>query len=292
MSNISLNIKYIIKTWIKIMSGFSAIVTIFLTFSSWEDMNISKPSIKLLILLCFCIIFFIISFVSVIFFIRVKQVWKKGKNEVKAMYDDIFEIAFSNNKNKRIIVIPVNDTFETIVDEPGEGVVNALVSPNTIHGRWIKKYSKETGTSIKELNERIQKDLMGRQSFQKRIEKNITRGNKYSYPIGTVSVINGPKNCIFYLLAISKFDENNNAQSTKRQIRDSIDELMEFYDKNGQQYPIYIPLIGTGTSRAGLTHEQSLRVIKSTVLTNEKSINGEINIVVYEKDKDKVSIFK
>ena len=50
--------------------------------------------------------------------------------------------------------------------------------------------------------------------------------------------------------------------------------------------------MGTGSSRSGLTHEQSLRLIKSTVLTSDKPINGEINIVVYYKDKDKVSIFK
>jgi hypothetical protein len=53
-----------------------------------------------------------------------------------------------------------------------------------------------------------------------------------------------------------------------------------------------MPLIGTGNSRADLTHEQSLRVIKSCILDSDKKVHGEINVVVYEKDRDKVSIFK
>lgn len=45
-------------------------------------------------------------------------------------------------------------------------------------------------------------------------EKN--RGNKESYELGTIATINGENNTTFYLIAISKFDENNKANSSRK----------------------------------------------------------------------------
>lgn len=292
MANIKMNIKYIIKTSWYIFCLISTLITFFLSFISWEEMNIKNTNVKIIILIGIALFIFLLTSICVLFFIKSKLIWKKGKNEVNIIYSDLFKVAFQHSSSKRIVVIPVNDTFETIVQEPGEGVFNALVSPNTIHGRWILSYLKTTEISQEKLNMRIQNDLKRRNVACQISSKEILKGNKESYPIGSIAVIDGPENCVFYLIAISKFDENNNAQSTKIQIRNSIDNLMEFYDKNGLGYPIYIPLIGTGNSRAGLTHEESLNLIKTTILTNEKLINGKVNIVIYKKDKDKVSIFK
>ena len=124
------------------------------------------------------------------------------------------------------------------------------------------------------------------------VGEEITRkkGNKIRYKKGTVAIVGGNNNTIFYLLAISSFNDKNNAQSTKKELRDSIDSLIKFYDENGQGIPMFLPLMGTGSSRVGITHEQSLKIIKSSVLTSDE-INGSINIVVYNGDKDKVSIF-
>ena len=68
--------------------------------------------------------------------------------------------------------------------------------------------------------------------------------------------------------------------------------MIEFYDTNGQGYQIFIPLFVSGRARADLYHQKAFKIILNAVLTNEKSIHGIINIVVYKKDKDKVSIFK
>ena len=67
--------------------------------------------------------------------------------------------------------------------------------------------------------------------------------------------------------------------------------LIKYYDKFGQGAPMYIPLMGTKKSRADITHEQSLRLIKSCILNRNKII-GDFNIVVYNGDKDKVTIYK
>ena len=66
-------------------------------------------------------------------------------------------------------------------------------------------------------------------------------------------------------------------------------ELLEFYDINGQGYEMYVTLVGTG--RAGLSHEESLQTMKSIFSIYSHKIHGTINIVIYSKDKEKVSIF-
>lgn len=292
MGKLKLNLSYILKTSWFISSGILTGITVLLSFFSWEDMHIKNSFVKASIIISVFFMVFLIDMVFVLFIIKNKKVWKKGNNEVKAMYSDLFKIAFDSYTSKRIIVIPFNDTFDTIVEEPGEGVTKPLVSPNTNHGRWINRFLKEEGIDQSTLNDRIQKDLSARNIKNTKSLDNREKGNRIKYPLGTVAVINGKKNCIFYLLAMSSYDENNTAHASKKEIRDSLDELLSFYDSNAQSVPMYLPLMGTGSSRSGLTHEQSLRLIKSTVLTSDKPINGEINIVVYYKDKDKVSIFK
>ena len=58
-----------------------------------------------------------------------------GSNVI-IIYGDILKIAFpKKDRGKKIVVIPVNTCFDTVV---GQG----LVSQNTIHGKWIKGMEK------------------------------------------------------------------------------------------------------------------------------------------------------
>ena len=57
-------------------------------------------------------------------------------------------------------------------------------------------------------------------------------------------------------------------------------------------YPMYLPLIGTGNSRTGLSHKDSLNLIKHTFMLNKDLIHQEINVVIWNKDKNKVSIWE
>ena len=253
-------------------------------------MKIENIWTKIFILFGIILGSFLISLVFIVVILKNKRLWANGKNKVLAFYGDLFKI--TNKQEKKIVVIPVNDTFETIVDDD---LVQdkPLVSLTTIHGQWIK-YMNSKGIDSKTLSTMISDNLKNRKIVPIKVytseEKN--RGNKESYELGTIATINGENNTTFYLIAISKFDENNKANSSRKKIRNCVDELIEFYDTNGQGYQIFIPLFGTGRSRADLNHQQAFKIIKNAVLTNEKSIHGIINIVVYKKDKDKVSIFK
>lgn len=294
-SKFKLNFIPILGLTIKVVGSILSMIALVLSFASWEEIGINQFGVRILIILAIIVISFIVSSLLVILIFKKRKIWTKAKNTVFALYGDLFKIAFKiKGKSKRLIVIPCNDTFETIVETLSEKKPKPLVTPNSIHGEWIKVFCDNMKISVQDLNERIQNnlDIQGYKATKVYTKEEKTRGNLRSYEIGTVATIDGNNNVSFLLLAISEFDSNNNARATKKMIRESVDKLIEFYDKNGQSDHLYMPLIGTGTSRADLTHEQSLRIIKSCILDTDKKIQGEINVVVYQKDRDKVSIFK
>ncbi len=95
---------------------------------------------------------------------------------------------------------------------------------------------------------------------------------------------------IFYLLALSEFDENNNAQNSKKELLKTIKSLLEFYDKHGQGNNLYIPLIGSGLSRTGIDKKEALETLSMMLCLYAKNLQGDVNIIVYKGDRDKVSI--
>ena len=288
-----INILPIIKLALKILGVIFSVLTIVLSFVSWDDMGISKIYIKLIILFSVVVLSFVVSLILIVFFLKTKKIWSHGNNKVTASYNDLMKIGFeTNDKNCKIVVIPVNDTFDTIVETTSETISKPLVSPNTLHGMWVTKFCNKTGITVESLNERIQNNLKknGFSPVKTYTSMEKERGNLESYDIGTVAIIDGPNNVKFYLLVVSKFDSNNNAHATKKQIRESIDDLIEFYSKKGQSDTMFIPLIGTGSSRANLTHDQSFKMLKSSITVTK--INGKIDIVVYNGDQNKVSIFE
>lgn len=102
----------------------------------------------------------------------------------------------------------------------------------------------------------------------------------------------GKNNIDFFLVALLEFDENNRAQTFKEEVFEFVKKLLDIYDSKGQGCEMYIPLVGTERSRAGLTHTDSLHILKSILTLNGDKIHGTINVVIYPKDRDKVSIFE
>lgn len=290
LTRLKMNMMSIIGWTIKIGGALFGILSTLLLFVSWDELKATDQLVKISILLGILLVSFLSSCVLVVFVLRRNRIWKKGKNSVSASYGDLMELAFNKRyKRQKIIVVPFNDTFDTSVEIADERTNKPLVSPYTLHGVWIERFCKQEKINENDLNKRIQESLQKHDFDGERIIRD--RGNNIRYKRGTVAIINGENNTIFYLLAISSFDDRNNAQCTRKELRDAIDSLMLFYDRNGQGIPMFLPLMGTGSSRIDITHQQSLKIIKSSVLTSEK-INGSVNIVVYNGDKNKVSIFE
>ena len=206
-------------------------------------------------------------------------IYQNGANSVDLVFGDIFKFGFDNRKReKNIIVIPVNTSFETHITVKTEKEKFPLVSEKTIHGMWLSRMYK-----CKYKEEEINNSI---KSYLKKYNINLI-DDYNNYPIGTISEIYH-KHMIFYLLAISKFDENNNAKSYKHDIRNSLKNLLKHYDKFGQGYHLYLPLIGTGLSRANLSNKDSFKFICSEMMKNKKKIHGNITIVALPDVQDEL----
>ena len=120
-------------------------------------------------------------------------------------------------------------------------------------------------------------------SFQRKEKREV-------YELGTVAMIRGNNNSTFLLLAISEYDKDNIAHTSVDDLEMCIKSLLNFYDQHGQGHRLVIPLMGTNLSRAGLSHNDSLRVITSLFQLYGDKIHGEVDVVIYKGDKDKVTL--
>ncbi len=129
-------------------------------------------------------------------------IWKRGKNRITVIEGDLFKFGFDNRgKDKNIVVIPVNTSFETHVTRKFEGEPKPIVSATSIHGQWLTRAEQ---SRLTDLDKRIQQslDIDGiKPSSTSKSDNTKTQ----CYPIGTIAVIED-KNCIYYLTAISQFN--------------------------------------------------------------------------------------
>lgn len=283
---LKLNLKFLIGTCLSIAGAMFSVMSLVLTFFSWEDLGITSKQCRFKIIGMIIIAAMICAIVRLILS-REKIIWEQGTGRISVIYGDIIKKAFprlNKKKDERIIVIPVNTCFDTIIG-------NGLVSPKTIHGAWVQHMNIH-GCDTDSLNEKIKQALSSQGIHCNKVLSKITKpiGNRNEYPQGSIAVLDEKSGVVFYLLALSEFDKNLNAQCAKDEFVQCIQNLITFYNQHGQGAPLYIPLMGTGLSRAGLSHEESLNVISNLLKLNGDQIHGEVNIVVFEKDMDKVSI--
>lgn len=222
--------------------------------------------------------------VRVLFYLKIVEI--KGKLILR--YGDLWSIAFS--KKKKIVVVSVNTAFDTIVDEHPSEIKNPLVAAGTVHGQWIGKM-REHNVPVRVIDEKIEENLKLQGIAPSRVlsRDDKKRGKLECYPKGTIAVCEY-KNTIFYLLALSEFDENNNARNSREELIGTIIKLIDYYDKNGNGMDIYVPLMGTGLSRTEITEEDSLRILTSMFKLYRDKVCGCASIIVYSKNRDKVSL--
>ncbi|MDC7289115.1 DUF6430 domain-containing protein [Blautia schinkii] len=286
------NIKEIGKTGLAIAGTLFSLLSVILSFISWDEMGIKLSSIKISIFL----VIVVVSFAGAILYIcclkRSATVWEKGTGKVVLRYGDIMKLAFpKHNSNKRFIVIPVNTSFDTILDEQSTNGHYPLVSVNTIHGKWLESMVKN-GISIEQLDKEIDNRLQNIKPVKLMDRKQRSRGKLKFYKNGTLVPINGKQNVTYLLLAFSEFDEKNRAHACKEDVIECLKSVLEYYNDQGQGNELYIGLIGTGLSRADFSHRQSLETIQTVFRLYNEKIHGSVNIVIYKGDRSKVSIFE
>ncbi len=205
------------------------------------------------------------------------EILRNGAYCVKAVYKDIFKYAFKKrSKEKNIVVIPVDTEFHTHVTRKYEDRLLNEVSAASLHGQFLTRW-EQSGEDIGCLPKRIRESLK------------VPVNDSGKYPLGTIATIENDST-IFYLLAISEFDEYNNAHSSKEEIIHCIDELSIFYDRYGDGHDIYIPLMGTGKSRAAVSLQESFNILVGCYKKNPARIQGNIYIVIFQGNEMHVKI--
>lgn len=206
---------------------------------------------------------------------------KQGGTIIDVLFADIFKV----ESVKANIVIPVNTAFDTQIEAKFGDDIVPLVSENTIHGQWIIQMNK-SGISIADVDNQIKSSLR-RNGILKCKVKNSAVGKQDIYPFASVASVMADERK-YYLLALSEFDDKNRAKSDVLHIKTAINTVLDYYDIEGQGFDLFIPLVGTGRSRAGLSLQQSYELIKNILLKNK--IYGRVHIVIHPDQVEQVNL--
>lgn len=212
---------------------------------------------------------------------KLGHVWQ-GVNGAYIEYQegDLFKIAAQDSDELKLIVIPVNTAFDVIVEDPSPDNPHPLVSKNTLHGKWLQK-AGEYGLTLPDIESQIQKSLK-----EEKVTGTVERkdGPRKEYPIGTIAAVQGPGNTLFLLAALSRFDKNNNAHATRDDLVRVVKRIVDYANHQGQQSHVYLPVMGTGSSRTGMGPDKAFRCIVGTLKSCTKDILGPFTVVIYPAD--------
>lgn len=234
---------------------------------------------------------FVLSF-AIIYFslrnIRRHKISSRGSIIIEAMYGNVLEIKNDKKeKSKPVIVIPVNSSFDTIVeDDPS--VVDRIVEGSSIHGQWLKKYGPDQ-KSIDKIDSDISKYIDDKNMVP--IKHLATkRGKKDIYLLGSHVYVER-EDYSFLLFALTEFDEHNKVIKKDADVfADLMKELMDITDECAGKH-VYIPVMGTRIALFGLNELSAFEYIKNATLNKKNSLRTSVSIVIFEDNRDKVSIY-
>ncbi len=185
-----------------------------------------------------------------------KVLYKSNNASITLIGGDLIALGFNKKLaiTNRIVVIPVDDKF-TMAFKSQDG--EDIISKDTIHGKWLSRVNK---------------------SYVQMPKIKYVKSNE-KIRIGKVKI----GKTEFYLLPVSSLKERYKAESSLDMINSAIKALTSEYNISGQGTPIYVPLIGTGRSRARLSLKESIDLIKDSFIRNENGFFGDVKIVVNQK---------
>lgn len=185
------------------------------------------------------------------------------KFRVNILKGDLFD-----NSHHGIIVIPVNEYFDTIVDD-------CIISSKTIHGQFIIKYFNH---NISDLDNAISKSLSNKKYD---LNDQRKRGKKRIYPLGTCAdIICGQD--LYVLVSLTHFNKTNNTDITLLEFNDVIYSLCQHLEEIANMRPIYMPLIGAGQSKIFKSPQRILFSILEHLELIPFSFPAGINIIIHQ----------
>ena len=219
------------------LAGLSSIATLISFLSGWETNNHSAVFLELLAL----------GVVGLCLFYAIAMSYEKSK--ISLSLNSGFEITIEKGdlfRKSGIIVIPVNEYFDTIVDDE-------IISSHSVHGKWINQYWSKR---IPELDRQIENELTSKKAIE---ESDRERGKKMKYNLGECISIQVPNdNNLYVLFVMTHFDKDNHAYLDHKDYPIVIDKLFKFLAHIGTDRRVYMPLIGSGLSRLNRSPQRIL----------------------------------
>lgn len=268
-----------------------AVATAFLTFVSCDDLGIAALWGKLALVAAVALVA-LLAAVAEVLLRKERVVWRCGEGELDARYGDLFDLA---KRARGICVIPVNTAFDTVVEDVGEAPDGKpLVSPRTIHGQWVGHVLSALGedgsdSALASLDEAIAAGLASEGAVPVRVA-GTGRGKHERYAVGTVAPV-AVGGATYLLVALSEFDENNNAHSSGGDLLACLAAVLTWHGTKGQGAGLFLPVMGTGSSSMGLDRQESLERTLAFFRAHAGEVRGRVTVVVYEGDREQASIW-
>ncbi len=96
------NTAYIVRTTLAIAGALFSVLSIFLSFITWEELGILKVSEKIVIFLIILICALVLGFFEIFLFKKNNLIWNNGDGKINICYLDIMKLAFfKKNKVKK-----------------------------------------------------------------------------------------------------------------------------------------------------------------------------------------------
>lgn len=230
--------------------------------------QLQNPSCLVVLLYIFAVIVLSIAF-------ALWQTWKKKAIKLKISNNLTISVdagdLFSFAQNDNYVVIPVNEYFDTIVDEK-------VINKGSLHGQFILNYFADNPTT---LHEEIEDYLAIQQIEGTIVSRDHSKGYNKKYPLGTCAIIKHD-HTNFVLLALTHFDEEDHAYVELSEFGRSISHMCHFLTDKVGTTPVYMPLMGMGLSRLNQSAQFILEYTLDTIVgIKDLAVLGGINVVIY-----------
>lgn len=221
----------ILKRFLGICSFLITIFSFIIIFFPLKTDSYDYSTLGAILFILTIIILFI--FTAIFYKKKRKIILKINQSKIIIRCGDIFNQ--NNFSEKTYRVIGVNEYFDTHL---GDGVIDEA----TLHGQYLQKYYT---SDISDLDERITNGI-SRSEIAAALDNNERAYNKViKYRLGTTFL---DKKTNIILVALTHFDDNNNAKIMTRDLMLCYAHMWDNLLKLKQANSIAIPLLGAGTT--------------------------------------------
>lgn len=200
----------------------------------------------------------------------IEETYDIPRTRIRVVKGDIFDFGTEH------VVIPTCDTFDTLPPH--------IIARTSLQAQALSIiYDGDIA--------RLDADLVAALSVTEPIATVAKEGKTFRYEVGTVATLNHT-NRVLYFLAITKMDENNNAQGTPDGLWIGLNRLWAEIRRTSNGRSVCIPVIGGGLSRMS-SIVPTLDSLRFTVLSfifasRQQLVCEELLIVLRPEDYERL----